>query len=193
MTSGDSLRLFVGLPLPQSYQEALGCVQSKWGPVLRSRLSWTKVGNWHLTLRFLGNVPLPMVESVQEALGRVRLPTFPFQAGGGGFFPSLRRPRVAWIGIGPGRDNCVELAEIIAVELRSLRYAPVKDRFSPHLTIARIREDRGDPWELLKQDMDGLQLPEFCMERFILWKSDLSPKGPTYTPISEYSLAVAYG
>jgi RNA 2',3'-cyclic 3'-phosphodiesterase len=190
MTPGDSLRLFIGLPLPQSYQEALGRVQSEWGPVLRSRLSWTKVGNWHLTLQFLGDVPLPMVESVQEALGRVRFPGFLFQAGRGGFFPSLRRPRVVWVGIGPGRDNCVELAQTIAGALQPLGYGPDRTLLSPHLTIARIRENRDDSWETLKLELDDLHFPEIRMERFFLWKSDLSPKGPTYTSVEEYALDV---
>jgi RNA 2',3'-cyclic 3'-phosphodiesterase len=184
----EYLRLFVGLPLPPSYQEVLGRLQTKWRPLLRSRVSWTRVGNWHLTIQFLGNVPNPSVESVKAALGRVKFPAFFFRAGGGGFFPSLQRPRVAWIGITNGREQCIELAGAVASALKPLGFAPDRETLSPHLTIARIREDLRDPWKTLKNDLETLDFPGCTIGRFILWKSDLSPKGPIYTPAGEYPL-----
>jgi RNA 2',3'-cyclic 3'-phosphodiesterase len=186
-----ALRLFVGLPLPASYQEALGRLQEKWRPLLRSRISWTRVGNWHMTLQFLGQVELQAVGPIQEGLSGIRFPPFVFQAGGSGFFPSGRRPRVLWVGLRNGGAQCIELAGAIVSVLEPLGFVPDRKTFSPHLTVARIREDLRDPWDALRRDLDGLQLPELVMERFVLWSSELSPHGPTYRSTGEYPLLPA--
>jgi RNA 2',3'-cyclic 3'-phosphodiesterase len=181
-------RLFVGIPLPSDYQETLAALQDKWKPALRSRISWTRPGNWHLTLQFLGEVEEETAGAVHETLVNIRFFAFPFRAGGGGYFPSQRRPKVAWIGVGEGRERCIGLAGAVAAALRPLGFAPDRERFSPHLTIARIREDRGDPWAEFRAELDGLEFPAVVIDRFILWRSDLSPQGPAYTAVGRYPL-----
>jgi RNA 2',3'-cyclic 3'-phosphodiesterase len=141
-----------------------------------------------MTLQFLGEVGSEKAGEVDAALKTIRFPSFQLRAGGGGFFPSRRRPKVAWVGVTDDRERCIGLAGAVAAALRPLGFAPDRERFSPHLTIARIREDRGDPWVELEADLEGLNLPAVVVDRFILWKSDLSPNGPAYTAIGSYSL-----
>ncbi|MFW6324772.1 MAG: 2'-5' RNA ligase family protein, partial [Desulfovibrionales bacterium] len=83
---------------------------------------------------------------------------------------------------------CVELAGKIALELRPLGFTPDREIFKPHLTMARIREDRRDHWETLREDMNQLPWPVFSVERFFLFKSTLKPTGAEYDKLGEFPL-----
>lgn len=186
--STDDLRLFVGVPLPLAYHEKLECLREKWGGRLQSKVSWTRQGNWHLTLQFLGHVPVDKAEGIIEALSFVSAASFAFQGGGAGFFPNARRPRVAWVGLSKGREESIALAGSIARALHPLGFDPDRAEFKPHLTICRIREDRGDHWKDLQTDLARMEWPEFTVDRFVLWKSRLSPMGAQYDALGEYRI-----
>lgn len=90
------VRCFLGLALPDTYQEGLEDIITAWRPRLRSKISWTRKGNWHLTLSFLGEVSEELLDRVQKRLETVTRPSFELQAGGAGFFPREKRPE--WSG-----------------------------------------------------------------------------------------------
>lgn len=181
-------RCFIGIPLPDSYQEILDEVIKTWKDDLRSKISWTKVGNWHLTLYFLGSVPEEQLEGIKSALNGVKMESFSFEAGGGGFFPAHKKPRVIWVGVRKGADNSALLADKLISSLQPLGYERDKRPFAAHLTIGRIKQARQDNWDELLRYLNGLTWPEISIDRFVLWKSDLRPKGPIYTALQEYKL-----
>lgn len=205
-----ALRLFVGLPLPEEYQRVLDELRRAWQQRLRSKLSWTRTGNWHVTLKFLGDTEEAQIGRIEEALRSVSWRAFTLQARGGGFFPPPKgkgplRPRVVWVGLGQGVAETVALAKAVETALVPLGIGAETRPFRAHLTLARVKfaasEDgavthpvsgsapgpaAGDGWAGLLGELLARDWPPCETGRFILWRSHLGPGGPVYEPLAEF-------
>ncbi len=189
-------RLFVGLPLPESYQEALSGLLRELKPAVPGKCSWTKPGNWHVTLKFLGDVPMEILPDVSAALSCVSFKPITFKAGGGGYFPSAERPRVLWAGAAEGGAACSALASDVEAAMAQVGFAPEERPFSVHLTLARVKSSRsGADWKKPLGIVVKARWPEIVLDRFVLWRSYLGgeeggagggPPGPRYVPLGEY-------
>lgn len=179
------MRLFAGIPMPESCLSRLAGLRTELGDGLKSRMTWVRPGNFHLTLRFLGEVDDNRLEIVTDALGSVRFSSFSMCLGGGGCFPSANRPRSLWVGLDEGAEPCTELARAVNMALKSAGVA-VPDRFAPHVTLARIRTDRRDDWKGMLARLRKTQWPAFDMSGFVLWRSELGPDGPVYTRLATF-------
>ncbi len=142
--------------------------------------------NIHITLRFLGNISLNIVEKVFEVMKRVQFKPFDVRIQGVGVFPNTRFPRVLWAGITEGSLQLRGIFSQLEPSLEGLGLAPDRKGFSPHLTIARIKSGRNKA-ELLrfleknvKYDF-GIVKAE-CLR---LKRSELTPKGPIYSTLRE--------
>ncbi|WMW66520.1 RNA 2',3'-cyclic phosphodiesterase [Nitratidesulfovibrio liaohensis] len=109
---------------------------------LLHRLHWTPPGNWHLTLRFLGDVPAPRCNEVANALRTISFAPLQLAVGAAGAFPARGAPRVLWLGLAQGAPECTALATAVNAALAPLGFAPEDRPFAPHLTMARVREAR---------------------------------------------------
>lgn len=189
-------RLFVGLPLPASYQDGLGALVRALRRTVPGQCSWTRPGNWHVTLKFLGETPLEALPDIQAALAAVAWEPFVFRAGGGGYFPSAERPRVMWVGAARGAAELRALAGKVDQALGVAGFAPESRPFAAHLTVARVKASRpGADWKKPLGALLAAQWPEITADRFTLWRSFLggeseegSPAqpGPRYVPLGEY-------
>lgn len=166
-----TLRCFVGLPLPPQWQDRLAALRADLQAVcatadttdsgtrdpalaipapprlagladLLHRLHWTPPGNWHLTLRFLGDVPAPRCNEVANALRTISFAPLQLAVGAAGAFPARGAPRVLWLGLAQGAPECTALATAVNAALAPLGFAPEDRPFAPHLTMARVREAR---------------------------------------------------
>lgn len=189
------LRLFVGLPLPQAYQEGLSALMPALRRAAPGRASWTAPGNWHLTIRFLGNAAAHGVEPLCAALGAVAWRPFAFRAAGGGCFPSCKRPGILWAGVQTGARECLRLAGQVGEALRPLGFIPEVRPFTPHLTVARIRSPGpGQDWQEPLRMLRAAAWPEIVMDTMVLWHSALpetgqqktAQPGPRYIPVGEF-------
>lgn len=183
------IRCFLGIALPQAYQENLEAISTLWRERLRSRMSWTRKGNWHITLSFLGEISDEVLDEVQGRLDRLSSPCFDLQAGGAGFFPPNKPPRVAWVGVKTGAKALQSLARDIEQILLPLGFAPSKRPFQAHLTLARIKQAKNDDWQAFLKDLQSRQWPLFRAEACVLWQSRLTSQGPVYSPIKVYPFA----
>ncbi len=181
------IRTFIGISLSDNYKRELKDFAHAWQDRVRSRLAWTKPANWHLTLKFLGDIPEEKVGALGIALGRIRFQSFALQAGGAGVFPPLRQgnPRVVWVGLARGGKECCALAEKIEQTTTALGYPPGKKPFAAHLTLARVKKIENDPWPEVLQGMGEVVWPEHMVDKFVLWQSKPDPEGPVYTPLME--------
>ncbi len=184
-------RLFIGLPLPEEYQRRLESLRRRWSYRLSSRLSWTRPGNWHITLQFLGDTDESLIQAYTNALAGVKYASFALQGGGAGFFPPPRdegepRPRVVWVGLKQGGTECTALSGAVGVALQPLGFTPESRPFRPHLTLARVKEARRDPWQELLAELLREAWPACMVERFVLWRSVLGPQGPTYFEVAGF-------
>lgn len=184
------IRTFIGVPLPESYQELLKKRVQEWRPLFQSKMGWTKAGNWHITLKFLGDMETGLLEEIKQALNTVRFAPFTLQAGSAGVFPPPKeggpiRPRVIWVGLQQGASEITALAKNVENKMAALGFDQENRPFSPHLTLARIKREQKDPWKERLAEIRQTQWPVIHIERFTLWKSDLTPAGPIYTPLVE--------
>lgn len=143
--------------------------------------------NIHVTMRFLGDINVGMVEKIFDAMKRIQFTPFDVHIKGLGVFPSLNYPRVVWAGITEGADQLRSIFDQLEPQLRGLGFAPDSKGFSPHLTIARVRSGRNKAQlaEFITKNKD-CEFGIIKAECFRLKKSELSPKGPTYSTLKEY-------
>ncbi len=143
--------------------------------------------NYHLTLRFIGEVDEGVVRDIASSvLGELRFTSFEIHFKGVGAFPGPYRPRVVWIGVQEGADQLKAIRDEIESRLRSLGIKPDPKRFEPHLTIARIKGARNlsSLIRLLEQYSD-YDFGWMRVESIRLKKSTLTRSGPIYETLWE--------
>jgi len=151
-----------------------------------ANLKLVKPQNIHVTMRFLGNITLHMVDLIHEEMKQVSFTPFDIELKGLGAFPSLRYARVVWTGIRKGADELVNVFNQLEPRLRKLGFKPDRKGFSPHLTIARVRTGRHKA-ELVKcvEELADYEFGVIKADCLRLKKSVLTPKGPIYTTLRE--------
>jgi len=190
MDPAPHLRAFVALPLPTAIRVALAELLPALHRAAPARLAAIRPETWHLTLKFLGDVPLegPMgVSAIISALGVVDFAPFDLSPGGGVFFPGPARPRVVAVGLAVGGPACRELAGGVEAALAALGYPREARAFTPHLTVARRKDAaaQGD-WRGVADQLAGAVWPACRMDRFVLYKSVLGPGGARHEVIREF-------
>ncbi len=149
-------------------------------------LKLVKPQNIHITVRFLGNVALSMVDAVYEEMQQVSFPPFEAEIRGLGAFPNLQYVRVVWAGIQNGADELRDVFSQLEPRLRKLGFKPDSKGFSPHLTIARVRTGKNKA-ELARriEELESYEFGTVKVDSLKLKKSVLTPKGPVYSTIRE--------
>ncbi len=180
----DLIRCFAAIEMPERIQTLLVDVQNAFRPKIK-KTSWTKHGNFHLTLKFLGDVENHRINEISAALQKIAESKTPFsiEIGGMGAFPNLTRPRVLWIGLKRGIPLTEKLARAINHELGKFGFE--KDtRFHPHLTLARLREHVNlNTFINLFKEFETLDGASLTVDKITLVKSELYPSGAVYTPL----------
>ena len=149
-------------------------------------LKLVKPQNIHLTVRFLGDIPPPMVDSIYEEMKHLSFAPFEIELRGLGAFPKLSHPRVVWAGIKKGANELTDVFEQLEPRLRGLGFKPDTKGFSPHLTIARVRTGRNKARLVeLVRELEDYEFGTIKVECLRLKKSDLTPRGPIYTNVRE--------
>jgi 2'-5' RNA ligase len=150
----------------------------------RARLGWVLPERMHLTVRFIGNVAAPQIDRLRDALAPpLDLLPFTLRVEGLGAFPDRGAPRVIWAGLTAGREAVLQLEGAITNRLEPIGIAPEDRPYSPHLTLARVREPDGLRSAPLVEGMANERLGTTEVSAVTLFESRLSPKGPTYVPL----------
>ena len=178
------MRLFTGLDLPAEVVRNLEQLLGRLKPT--ARIQWSPPQNLHITTKFIGEWPEERLGELKDALAGLE-PRAPLSVHirKVGFFPNPHAPRVFWCGIeAPGLP---ELASATDHATALLGIAKESRAFSPHLTLARIRE-RVDlqPLRETIAALPSLEFGAFEADRFYLYQSRLSPGGSVYTKLAEW-------
>lgn len=154
---------------------------------------WLKPDNLHLTLKFLGNCDPAIVEAIDQTLRGVaeRRHAFTFSLDGLGVFPSLRRARVLWVGVGEGTTLFEELAEDIEHAVEELGFQPETRPFHAHVTLARLKNPALIAESTLQDRRLALPTQPLTAASITLFRSLLSPHGAQYSVVSENLLKTA--
>jgi 2'-5' RNA ligase len=186
----DTVRTFICLEIPGSISERIGNLQTTL-KAIDAQVSWTRPANIHLTLKFLGAVEATRIQNVARAVQRavVGINKFEIEISGAGCFPSTRSPRILWIGLPEVPDALKQLYSNLEDELDREGFAREKRKFSPHLTIARLRGPKNATQlaELLIES--GFTAERFTASEVIVMRSDLKPTGSIYTQQAIIKLA----
>ena len=182
------LRLFVAADVPETVKDLLAERVSPFMDRIPGA-RWTKPPGWHVTLKFLGSTWPRLVEEVKAAIGTVAGTAERFESALTelGAFPSPRRARVLWAGLADHDRRFGEVVRSLDLALEE-HFAAEKRAFTPHLTIARLAPPR-DLGEFVP-DLVGTKVASdrFPVDRLVLYRSHLSPRGATYEPLERYPL-----
>lgn len=191
MTKDSSkLRTFIAIEIPESIRQKIAEVQEHLKK-FNERVRWTKPGNIHLTLKFLGEVDKSRIDSIGAALEKAsdEFSPIPCSVKNVGAFPNLRQPRILWVGLENPGNELTSLAQKIDAELNNLGFSKEKRKFNAHLTFGRIKSQVSDKFsDAIKNAKFDEE--EIRVEKVILMKSDLKPAGAIYTPLKKIKLAI---
>ncbi|MFP4203272.1 MAG: RNA 2',3'-cyclic phosphodiesterase [Opitutales bacterium] len=181
-------RLFFALPLPDFVREKLFELdegESSIRPVAGSKL--------HLTLRFFGEVEPEMTDAIIDAVSGIAARPFLLHLEGVGCFPSEKRPRVLWAGVGKGHPHLFSLQKQLEDVAANLGFPLENTHFTPHVTVARCP---GASPELvrqwLKRNKDFGTAP-FQVDHFVLYRSRPPDGAAPYQVVREFPLMTSDG
>ncbi len=188
---GTTIRTFIAIELPTDVIRRAEAIQEQLTHA-GLRLRWVRPQRMHLTLRFLGDIASERIPeaaaAMQRAAGGIR--RLELDAQGLGVFPGIRTPRVLWMGLGGQTGALAELRRRLDDALAGNGFAGDAKPFKGHLTLARIKEKIDG--RLLLQAIEacaGFAPVRFQAAEMILFRSDLRPGGPTYTPLARVGFA----
>jgi 2'-5' RNA ligase len=193
-----SIRAFVAIELPHEVRQSLHDTQNRVAGLLgphSNALRWARPEGLHLTLQFLGDVPVRLIGLVKESVDKAceGISPFKLQTGGPGVFPNERRPRVLWVGVEGDLEQLHKLTSAVNKELGALGYKP-DTTFSPHLTLGRVKGHAGDDFQRALADaistLKSQKLTEviFPVEAVTLMQSELRSGGSIYTRLRTIEL-----
>ena len=185
------MRLFVGIHLAKDILEEVNHFIQLSSRNITSHhgLKWTRPENLHFTLKFFGEVPHSRLDDVKQALSQAVIHHEPFllKLGKAGSFPAKGIPRIIWLGVATGESQLVKLAGSIENACFGHGFPKEDKPFSPHLTIARLKE--------VSPGVKFIE-PEFqfentmIVEEFSLIESQLYPTGPVYREVEKFQLKI---
>jgi 2'-5' RNA ligase len=151
---------------------------------------WVSPAQFHVTLRFLGEVESGSPARIATALESARGTAFSVRFAGVGRFPPRRSPRILWVGLQP-EEPLLGLHSKIEARLAEAGFPGDGKAFSPHLTLARLRDgaSAADAARWLDRGKDFETSP-FPVSRFHLYSSVLDPAGARHRREGSYELTV---
>ena len=191
----ESWRLFIAIPVPEAVKEEIERARDELRRALPSdAVRWTTRPQFHLTLKFLGDVPADRVPGLKESLGRACafFPAFRLRSERVGFFPDLRSPRVVWVWVHDARDELPRLQAAIEAATAGFTTLAAEGKFTGHITLGRAKEIRRPQADILAKlalGMTGRFFGEWMADRIAIVRSELAPGGSRYTTLAEIPLA----
>jgi 2'-5' RNA ligase len=185
------VRLFVALNLPKKERERIHRASR---PLREHELPvrWVPAENYHLTLKFLGEVRSERVEPIAAVLAHVATscPSFTAELSGFGAFPTIRRPSVLWLGVEPTPAlRC--LKQDVEWALADLGFERETRAFHPHLTLGRVdRDDEAGTFRGLDDMVAEMSYSGSVPVRSVeLMRSQTGKGGSQYSIVSSWPLA----
>jgi len=138
----EQVRSFIAIELPDELKEGLAQIEAQLKLGKPSSVKWVDPSSIHLTLKFLGNIAVDRISAITQVMEEATQGISPFhlEVTGLGVFPNLKRVQVAWVGIGGEIDKLGQIQQRIESSLAPLGFTAESRPFTPHLTLARLRD-----------------------------------------------------
>ncbi len=183
----DIIRAFIAISLPKPVKSNLTRKQGdlkSWCNSQGVSASWPKPSSFHLTLKFFKHLPEQEVEAVFSAMQSTAadISNFNLTIKGLGVFPSRKRARVIWAGIGHETQSLNFLFETLDNKLGPFGMEPERKTYNPHITLARFKKPASpDLVAALLQDSGQFYSRPFSVKKLDLFKSELTHKRAVHT------------
>ncbi|AWR97676.1 RNA 2',3'-cyclic phosphodiesterase [Acidianus sulfidivorans JP7] len=176
------MRLFIAVQIPQLHKifNVINEIN-----LTGADIKLVEPENIHITLVFLGEVNDDKLDLVKDSMLSLKFNQFKVTLKGMGTFPSISRPRVVWIGISSGFEELRNIRSTLIKELGNRKIRPADDKdFVPHITLGRVRgpSNIANLIDFVNRYRDE-EFGEFVVNKVILFKSTLTPKGPIYNEL----------
>lgn len=185
----ETIRAFIAIEIPPEVIKKIAELQDHF-KVLNLDAAWVKPANIHLTLKFLGEVDPKLLSQVKETILNSLSSTakFSISLGAIGVFPNIKQPRILWVGVEDNHKQLEPLKTTIDKGLEPLGFEIDRKRFSPHLTLGRIKSPKGKD-RLRKQVQSSQRLDAGAIEvsSVKLMQSQLTPRGSIYTVLQKFA------
>ncbi len=179
------LRLFVGIGMPEAVEDALlGLTEGIPGA------NWVSHENYHITLRFLGEMPEGEAADIDMTLAGLSVPAFELQLGGVNHFGPIRKARSIWAAVAPS-PALFHLRKKIEAACVRAGAEPERRKFKPHITLARIKDETGHHLADYLARHNMFAAGPFAVDRFTLYRSIHTSSGVVYESVADYALAGA--
>ena len=175
------MRLFVAIPLPDDVVKKL---QSLTTP-LRG-LKCTDSEQYHLTLRFIGDVSESREKEIGKVLAAINHQAFGIEINGFGFFPGQRNQRVFWAAVEPNPE-LLSLQDKVEKACRSAGVDPEERDFIPHITLAKIKK-RPEALDAYLKENEDFHIDSIRLKAFNLYQSRLKKHKAVHTAIRSFEL-----
>jgi len=190
----EQVRCFIAVELPDEVKPGLDQLQAQIKSGRQTSVTWVNPYGIHMTLKFLGTVASDRIDTITTAMEEARQGVSPFhlEVKDLGVFPNLRRVQVVWVGVSGEVDKLAKLQQRIESNLAGLGFAPERRRFTPHLTLARLRdraslEEREGLGKLIASTKFEAAYA-FPVDTISLMRSQLTREGAIYSRIGSVEL-----
>jgi 2'-5' RNA ligase len=181
------MRLFLAIELSKDVLTAAGAATDRLKKDIaraapRATLRWIPAENLHITLWFFGEVRDPDLDSLQASISGIGVPPFELRIAGAGAFPPSGDPRVIWFGLPAGRDGLLAVYDRLRERLTPLGFEPEKRPYSPHLTVARVKDVRRQDSVSIRSILarSHVAAGSCRVDAITLFRSRTSPQGAQY-------------
>lgn len=169
-------RLFVAVDLPPDVRRTVAALRED---IPGAR--WCPEEQLHLTLSFIGDADDALFDSIRDRLSTISCPSFALALAGIGSFPPRRHPRVLWVGL-TSPPELTGLKKAVDHALLAAGFSPEEREFSPHITLARLKDPADTAAGRFLARNASFSAPEFVVNEFCLYSSTLTPHGAIHTP-----------
>ena len=190
--ASETWRVFIAIELPHALRARIAEHTKELRDAAPDvRASWAREENLHLTLKFLGAIPIAKVEALSQATKTAANAnnSFELKIGNAGAFPPRGQPRVLWIGVEDESGRLAQLYAAIEAECAKAGFARETRSFHPHLTIARLRQPHGSRQLAQLHQERGFVSETIAVSDLVVIRSELSSQGSRYTVVARHELS----
>ncbi len=178
------MRAFTAFEIPEDVKKQISKIIEEKREKIRG-IKWVEQENLHITCKFLGEVSEEKVKELERKL-KEKLQSgkkIKITISGFGAFPNFKNPRVLWIGIEGEIEKLVEVWKVVEDVSRSLKIGEKEDKYTPHLTIGRIKQP-------IKLEPNWIDFPprEIEIKELTIFQSTLTPAGPIYKTLARIKI-----
>jgi 2'-5' RNA ligase len=188
----ESYRTFIAIEFPREIRARVAAHITRLRQARPEAVaSWNREDNLHLTLKFLGNVPLEKIEELSHAVAAAasRFQPFALSVAGCGKFPTRGKPNVLWIGLDDPSGTLSQLHHDLEDNCAKVGFAREARAFHPHLTIARLRKPSGAREIAELHTAQSFPAVSFNVSEVVVFRSELLKTSARHTALFRHQLA----